>query len=382
MDLQPFSIQISRDTLDDLRRRLSDTRWPDVENADSSTGIPIVYMQSLTKYWQSDFDWREQERELNSFPQFVADVDGHQIHFIHQRGNGSNPLPIIMTHGWPGSFSEFTKIIPLLTDPVNHGGDAIDSFDVVIPSMPGYGFSDKPRESGMNAFRIAELWIDLMDGLGYRRFAAQGGDWGASVSTCIALTRADRLIGLHLNYIPGSYKPWLGDGSRKLSSTELEFQGIQEQWYESDGAYAHLQRTKPLTPAYGLNDSPVGLAAWIVEKFRDWSDCDGDVESRFSKNELLTNVMLYWATGTIHSSMKLYEEATRRPIHFGASDRVAVPCAIARFAKEAPFPPREWVERGYNVQRWKEFAKGGHFAAMEEPELLANDISSFFREMR
>jgi pimeloyl-ACP methyl ester carboxylesterase len=257
-----------------------------------------------------------------------------------------------------------------------------DVFDVVVPSMPGYGFSDRPTQSGMNAFRIADLWAQLMSGLGYRRFAAQGGDWGASVATCLGLGYPDNLIGLHLNYIPGSYKPHLSSASRNLTAAETAFIQSQEDWIQAEGGYGHIQGTKPQTLAFGLNDSPVGLAAWIIEKFRDWSDCDGEVERRFTKDELLTNVMIYWVTQTIDSSARLYYEGRRRPLHFKEGDFINAPCGVARFLKEAPFPPKEWVERCYNLQRWTEMSSGGHFAAMEEPDLLVEDIRSFFRPLR
>jgi pimeloyl-ACP methyl ester carboxylesterase len=304
------------------------------------------------------------------------------VHFIHARGRGPAPFPLILTHGWPGSFLEFLEIIPRLTDPARFGASEDDAFDIVVPSLPGYGFSDRPARAGMNAFRIADLWAQLMEGLGYSRFGAQGGDWGASVSTCLGLRHADRLAGVHLNYIPGSFQPFLGDASTLLSAAEADFLDRQEQWLADEGGYSHIQRTKPQTVAYALHDSPTGLAAWIVEKFRSWSDCDGDVERRFTKDALLANVTLYWVTETLSSSIRLYEEGRRRPLAFSGNDFVSVPCAVARFAKEAPFPPREWVERGYAVRRWTEFPRGGHFAAMEEPELLATDIRAFFRPLR
>ena len=383
MDVQPFAIDIPESTLADLQQRLALTRWPD-EIADSawSYGANLKYMREIVSYWQTRFDWRSQEHAINRFSQFRAEVDGLAIHFIHERGKGSEPFPLIITHGWPGSFVEMLKIIPRLTDPVSHGGDAADSFDVVIPSLPGYGFSDRATQVGMNVFRIAELWAELMAGLGYGCFGAQGGDWGASVTTCLGLMYPASVVGAHLNYIPGSFKPYLGPGSRSVSETESAFLQAQESWWQTEGGYAHVQATRPKTLAFGLNDSPAGLAAWIIEKFRDWSDCDGDVERRFTKDELLTNVMIYWATQTIHSSMRLYYEARRRPLHFTEGESVQVPCAVARFLKEAPFPPREWIERGYNILRWTEFASGGHFAAMEEPDLLVEDMRAFFRPLR
>jgi len=290
MDIQPFTVQIPEADLVDLQTRLARTRWPDaIAGADWEYGTSLAYLYDLVRYWQEHFDWRAQERAINAFAHFRATVHGVGIHFIHQRGTGPAPLPLIITHGWPGSFIEMLKIIPLLSDPARYGGDARDAFDVVIPSLPGYGFSDRPGERGMHPFRIADLWAKLMVGLGYQRFGAQGGDWGSSVATCLGLAHAGAVVGMHLNYIPGSYAPYLGPGARGLSAAERVFQQERERWLQTEGGYGQIQRTKPQTLAYGLNDSPAGLAAWIVEKFRAWSDCDGDVERRFSKDELLTN---------------------------------------------------------------------------------------------
>jgi pimeloyl-ACP methyl ester carboxylesterase len=383
MNMQPFQINIPQAVIDDLHARLARVRWPDeIPGSGWEYGAGLAYMREFVHHWQTRFDWRAQEEAMNRFHHFRANVDGFNVHFIHERGRGPNPIPLVITHGWPGSFAEMLKIIPLLTDPASHGGDAKDAFDVVVPSLPGYGFSDRPTERGMNAFKVAELWRGLMTGLGYRQFGAQGGDWGASVSTCLAFLHPDNLIGVHLNYIPGSYRPYLGPGARELSEKERQFLAGVDQWYQDEGGYAHIQRTKPLTLSYGLHDSPIGLAAWIVEKFREWSDCGGDVERRFTKDELLTNVMVYWVTETFHSSARLYYEGRLRPLHFGQGGRIRVPCGVIQFAREAPFPPREWVERFYEVQRWSEVAQGGHFAAMEEPEELAKDIRAFFRPIR
>ena len=383
MHVEPFTIQIPESTLSDLKSRLAQTRWPDeIPESNWHYGASLRYMREVVDYWLTRFDWRSQEQTLNNFQHFRAEIDGLGIHFIHERGQGPKPLPLLITHGWPGSFAEMLKIIPRLIDPVSFGGKAEDSFDVIVPSLPGYGFSDRPTKSGMNSFQIAGLWAHLMNGLGYSRFGAQGGDWGAGVSTWLSLLQPENIIGLHLNYIPGSYKPFLRSDSRELSEDEKAFLISEQSWEETEGGYGHAQETKPQSLAFGLNDSPVGLAAWIIEKFRDWSDCDGDVERRFTKDELLTNVMIYWATETIHSSMRLYFETRSRLLQFKEDDFVRPPCGIARFAKEAPFPPREWIERGYNVQRWTEFPTGGHFAAMEEPDLLVNDIREFFRPLR
>ncbi len=380
--IEPFSLPYSDAAVEDLRSRLARTRWPDeISGSGWEYGVNLDFMRQLCAYWKDHFDWKAQLEALSAFHHYRCAVDGARIHFIHERGKGPAPIPLILTHGWPGSFLEMLKIIPLLTDPASHGGDPAVSFDVVVPSLPGFGFSDRPSKRGMNTFRIAELWVALMRELGYARFGAQGGDFGASVSTILGLRHPQHVIGVHLNYIPGSYRPYLEPGT-KLDDIEQKFLDDADRWYVESGAYAHLQRNTPQTGAYGLNDSPAALASWIVEKFRDWADCDGEVERRFSKDELLSNITLYWMTETIHSSCRLYYETKKQPIHFKPGDQVRVPCAVAHFPKEAPFPPRAWIERGYNIQRWTEMPSGGHFAAAEEPELLAKDIAAFFGSLQ
>jgi pimeloyl-ACP methyl ester carboxylesterase len=382
MPVEPFSLPFSQHAVDDLRDRLERTRWLDeIPDAVWEYGFDRSFLKDLCSYWKLQFDWKAELDKASALHHYRFTTGDAGVHFIHERGNGPSPMPILLTHGWPGSFLEMTKLIPLLSDPASHGGDATDAFDVVVPSMPGYGFSDRPVTRGVNTFRIAELWTQLMDELGYDRFAAQGGDFGAGVSTILGLRHSQRIIGIHLNYIPGSYRPYLAPGA-KPSRTEQEFLRNAGDWYEQKGAYGHIQRTHPQTVAYGLNDSPAALAAWILEKFRDWSDCGGDLYSRFTRNELLANVTLYWMTETIHSSFRLYFETRKAPLEFAPGEAVDVPCAVAHFPKEAPFPPREWVERGYNVQRWTEMPRGGHFAAAEEPVLLAEDIRAFFRALR
>jgi pimeloyl-ACP methyl ester carboxylesterase len=382
MAIEPFSIPFSQRAVDDLRDRLGRTRWPDqIQGSAWEYGVDLQFLREICAYWRDQFDWKAQVEKLSAFHHYRYIADGFGIHFIHERGTGPAPIPLILTHGWPGSFLEMLRIIPLLTDPASNGGDPSDSFDVVVPSMPGYGLSDRPVHRGLNTFAIAGLWAGLMNELGYSRFAAQGGDIGAGVSTVLGLRHAPRIIGIHLNYIPGSYRPPIEEGT-KLEQVEEEFLQDAGRWYDQHGAYAHIQRTHPQTAAYGLNDSPAALAAWMLEKFRDWSDCNGDLYRRFSRDELLSNVTLYWVTETVHSSFRLYYESSKAPLHFGPGDFVHVPCAIARFPKEAPFPPRNWVERGYNVQRWTEMPRGGHFAAAEEPELLAEDLRAFFRGFR
>ena len=372
MPIERFQIPFSEPAARDLRERLARTRWPDeIAGSGWDYGFPLGYLREICAYWKDEFDWKTQIARLARLPHYRCMIDGIGIHFIHQRGKASSPLPLVITHGWPGSFLEMLKILPLLSD----------SFDVVVPSLPGFGFSDRPAEPGMNLFEIADLWARLMRELGYDRFAVQGGDFGAGVATLLGLRNPERVIGIHLNYIPGSYQPHVEPGT-KLSPIEQTWLDEAARWYTDWGAYSHIQRNEPLTAAYGLNDSPAALAAWIISKFRDWADCDGDVERSFTKDELLTNVTLYWMTQTIHSSCRLYWETKRAPVHFQTGDFVRVPCAIARFPKEAPFPPRAWIERGYNICRWTDLPRGGHFAAAEEPQLLATDIREFFGGLR
>lgn len=383
MTIEPFTINIPDTAIEDLKRRLDCTRWPDAPDGSGwELGSNLEYMQSLCAYWRDSFDWRAQEAVLNRLPQYRIAIDGFRIHFVHVRGKGPAPLPLVVTHGWPGSFVEMTRLVALLTDPASHGGAPEDAFDVVVPSLPGYGFSDRPHAAGMDPRQIAILWQRLMSTLGYERFAAQGGDWGASVTTCLGFLFPERLAGLHLNYMPGSYRPPLSETESPLSGEEQDFLDRLAAWADSEGAYGHIQGTKPQSLAYALNDSPAGLAAWIVEKFRAWSDCEGRIENALTRDELLTNISIYWFTRTIGSSMRLYWETRRRPLHFAAGERVRPPVAVAHFPKELPMPPRRFVERVYNLQRWSTMPKGGHFAALEQPELLAQDITSFLRPYR
>jgi pimeloyl-ACP methyl ester carboxylesterase len=383
MAIEKFTIHVPDAVLADLNRRLDATRWPDeLENSGWELGSSLGYMKSLAEYWRNGYDWRREEAELNRLPQYRVAIDGFRVHFVHVRSKHPKALPLIVTHGWPGSFAEMAKLIPLLADPEAHGGSAEDAFDVVVPSLPGYGFSDRPRERGMNPYKVAELWARLMAELGYERFAAQGGDWGSAVSTALGLEHARRIVGIHLNYIAGRFL--FGGTLNQMPEDETARRYVQElrAWADLEGGYGHLQATKPQTLGYAMNDSPVGLAAWIVEKFRNWSDCDGDLESVFTRDELLTNVTIYWATETLNSSARLYYETREQPLRLSPAHRVEVPVAMAVFPKEIPIPPRAVAERGYNIQRWSVMPRGGHFAAMEQPELLAEDIWEFFRPLR
>jgi pimeloyl-ACP methyl ester carboxylesterase len=384
MRLEPFSIAVPEIAISDLNDRLARTRWPDqIDGVGWDQGTERDYLRTLIDYWRHNFDWRLQERTLNKLPQFRATIGDQQIHFVHLRAKSGQGLPIVITPGWPGAFTEMVKLIPMLAEPEGNGGRGDDAFDVIVPSLPGYGFSSIPSQLGMDTFAIAKLWAELMSGLGYRRFAAQGGDWGAYVTTCLGFLFPERVIGVHLNRIPGGFQPPHDPSGKDLTEEERAFcAAYLAAWMDTEGAYARIQATKPQSLAYAFNDSPVGLAAWMVEKFRAWSDCEGEVERVFTKDDLLTFVSIYWFTQTIGSSMRLYWEARRHPLRFSTGERIRVPCAVAIFPKEIVMPPRSWVERVYNVQRWSQMTKGGHFAAFEQPALLAEDIRLFFRSLR
>lgn len=386
MSMRRFKINVEQRVLDDLRERLARTRFPDeIEGADWDYGTNLSYLKELCAYWQNDFNWHRQEAELNEFKHFRAEIDNFKIHFIHEKGASENSIPLLLTHGFPDSFFRFSKIIPMLTDPQSYGGTAEDSFDVIVPSLPGYGFSERPKESGVTA-RVADLLAKLMtDELGYERFAAAGGDIGSGLTQQLALKYSDSIVGIHLTDVPllnliGFQTS--GDMS-ELSEPEKKYFQATQKWMMEEGAYAAIQSTKPQTLAYGLNDSPAALAAWIVEKFRAWSDSDGDVEKSFTKDELLTNITIYWATETINSAfLYYYEPSHQKPAPF-AAEIVKTPTAFARFPKDLTPAPREWAERFFgNITRWTEMRRGGHFAAMEEPELLVADIRDFFRPLR
>ncbi len=373
--ITPFTCNIPQSAIDDLRSRIRNTRWTDeIHNSGWQYGASLSYMRGLADYWANGFDWRKVEEDINQYPNYIAEIDGTKIHFLHIKGGGKKSVPLIITHGWPGSFLELTKLITPLTSNPEY------SFDLIIPSIPGFGFSQKITVPGCNLWFIADVWSKLIRELGYEKVLAQGGDFGAAISTALALKYPGQLLGLHLNYIPGSYFPFMPE-NEKLTEEEILSQKKAEDWYTAEGAYSHQHRTKPLTLACGLNDSPVGLLAWIVEKMYGWSDCNGNIESVFTKDELLANVSLYWFTETIHSSIRLYNENSKVPLHFSQKDFINTPTGIARFHKEEPFPSRKFIERGYNVQHWTDFPKGGHYAAMEQPALLANDIMQFAKAL-
>lgn len=331
-------------------------------------------MKELSNYWLYEFNWRKVEAEVNSFPNFIATIDGYDIHFIHVKGKGEKNIPLIITHGWPGSFIEMLKLIPMLTD------DDEISFDLVIPSIIGFGYSGKSQVEGCNSEFVAHLWHKLMMELGYGKYGAQGGDIGSGVSSWLALKNPLNLIGLHLNYISGSYTPFLKDGEQ-LTDEVVAFQKYALDWASKEAAYSHIQSTKPITLAFGLNDSPIGLCAWIIEKFNSWSDNNGEIYSVFTKDELLANVTLYWITQTIHSSIRMYNENSKYPLQFSENDFIKIPVGFAKFPKELPTPPRSYIEKGFNVTHWTEMPAGGHFAGMEQPDLMAKDIKDFFKDL-
>ena len=383
MAVQPYKIEIPDSVLDDLKSRLERTRWPDeLPGTGWDYGSNLDYVKELVEYWRTKFDWHAQEKLINSFSHFKSEVDGLNIHFIHEKGKGPNPMPLVITHGWPGTFFEMYKVIPMLSDPASHGGDPDDAFDVVAPSMPGYGFSDATDKRGLSVLSIGDLWAKLMsENLGYQRFAAQGGDWGARVTAKLGLSHGDKVIGIHTTST-SSPTPYQGPGTRELSEAEKAMLAQRVQWLADEGGYSHIQATKPQTLSYGLNDSPAGLAAWIVEKYRTWSDCGGDVESRFTKDELLTTITIYWVTQSINSSTRLYYESFFQAWDLAKDEKIQVPVAIASFPRENSVPLREWAERSFNIQQWTDMPSGGHFAALEEPDRLVEDIRKFFRGLR
>jgi len=379
--IRPFTIRVPDAVLADLKMRLKSPRVPESLNGDGWTyGTDTTYLKQLVAYWRDRFDWRAQERSLNRFQQFTTNIDGLTLHFIHRRSKQPNALPLLITHGWPGSFVEFAKVIDPLTDPDAHGGRAEDAFDVVIPSIPGFAFSEKPRGSGYSPARIAALEAKLMARLGYQRYGVQGGDWGSIIGTQVALNDAPHVAGLHLNMCTAAAPP--GDPNEGLSEPEKARLKVRQTFQAEETGYQQIQGTKPQTIGIALNDSPVGLAAWIVEKFRTWCDCDGNPDTIFTKDELLTNITLYWATETAASSARIYYESRHAAPEAGGPRRIEVPTACADFPKEIIWAPRRWMEKRYNITRWTEMPRGGHFAAFEQPGLFVDDVRAFFRTVR
>jgi len=377
--IERFEIRIDDSVLDDLRNRLALTRLPDqIDGTGWEYGIPMDYLRQLVEYWREAFDWRAQEARLNELPHFRTSIDGQSIHFIHARSAHADAFPVLLMHGWPGSVVEFLDVIPRLTDPEAHDGSAAEAFHVIAPSLPGYGFSEPTRTRGWDPSRVAVAFTELMDRLGYERYGAQGGDWGAQVATRIGALDPQHCAAIHLN-MPLAERP---DEPVPLSEAEQADLAVIAHFRREESGYAQEQGTKPQTLGVALNDSPAGLLAWIVEKFRTWSDCDGHPENAFTRDQMITNVMTYWVTQTITSSTRLYWERTHADARTDEPEFVGIPTGVARYPKEPLRIPRPWVERRYNVTHWADMPRGGHFAAMEQPALFVDDLRNFFRTVR
>ena len=379
--VEPFRLESDSAALEDLRTRLRATRWPDApEDAGWSLGTDLAYLRELVGYWADEFDWQAQEAALNRLPHVRVALDGLGIHVVHARAVATTapPMPLILGHGWPDSFWRYVKVVPLLTDPGAHGADPADAFDVVVPDMPGYGYSDRLLGPPLDSVAVAGRYARLMSALGYERFGAAGGDIGSHVSRYLALDHPDRVVAVHRT--DAGVPVFLGDPA-ELTPEERDWIRSAAVWGAGEGAYAAVHRTKPQTAAVALNDSPAGLASWIVEKLRSWSDCGGDVERSFTKDEILTNVTIYWLTGTIASSMRMYRANAAIP-QAQLARRVEVPSGFSLFPGDLLRPPRAWLERTANTVRVTEPARGGHFAPFEQPELYAQELREFFRPYR
>lgn len=382
--VKEFSIEVPEADLNDLRERLKRTRWPERETVENwYQGVPLAYMKELCRYWGEEYDWRATEARLNALPQFRTEIDGLGIHFVHVRSPQPDALPLIITHGWPGSIVEFMKVIGPLADPVAYGGNSVDAFHVVCPSLPGFGFSDKPAQPGWNVERIARAWTRLMARLGYERYGAQGGDWGTSISTSIGQQDPDHVAGIHLNPPIAAPDPATFDDLTEMERAALAAREQSQDW---DSGYSAQQSTRPQTVGYGLVDSPAALCAWIIEKFWSWTDSEGHPENVLTRDELLDNVMLYWFSRTGASSARLYWESIRQVserLNLPNVDVVNVPTGGSIFPKENPRPSRRWAAKRYtDILYWNELEVGGHFAAFEQPGLFVNEVRSFFRLVR
>ena len=377
--MKRFGIDIPNSEIAALHARLDAARWPDQIGDPWVYGTDITYLKALCRYWRHEFDWRAQEASLNRFDQFKTTFDEHELHFIHQRSTHADAQPLLITHGWPGSISEFVKIIAPLTQPEQFGGDPRDAFHVICPSIPGFGFSKAPTRPGFQPRACAELFMQLMERLGYAQYFAQGGDVGSAVTTWLGALATKQLKGIHLNLV--FTRPPKDNAMAGVSAIEQQLLAERQAHMANEIGYQHIQGTKPQTLGYALNDSPIGLAAWITEKFHKWTQHRGNVEEAISKDEMLTDISIYWFTQSITSSVRMYYESRRydgKPF----PERVDVPTAVANFPGELYLPPRAWVEKQYNVVHWSQPSRGGHFAAIEAPELLVADIRDAFRPLR
>ncbi len=379
---QPFTLHVPDSNLADLRERLARTRFPDSAPGDPWLyGTSVDYLRSLVDYWRTSFDWRAEEARLNAFPQFRIAGPDHDLHFLHAPGKGPDPTPLLLMHGWPGSVFEFIDLIPRLTDPASFGGDPADAFTVVAPSLPGYGLSFRPGQRRFGVEDIADRLAELMsETLGYKRFAVQGGDWGSITAARLGYAHADKLIGIHVNMLALRREPAT---VKNPIAEERAYVDELAQWLKEETGYTWIQGTRPQTLSFGLTNSPAGLAAWIVEKFRRWSDCNGDVESVFTRDQMLANISFYWFTGAIGSSFFPYYFRLHRPWMIPDGASVTAPTGYAAFPREILRPPRSLAEKMFpNIRRWTVMPKGGHFAAMEQPDLLADDVRAFYRSLR
>ena len=383
-EVKPFRIEVSEADLRDLRQRLKQTHWPEPETVEGwSQGVPLASLRELCRYWSEEYDWRATEARLNSLPQFRTVIDGLGIHFLHIRSPHAEALPLVITHGWPGSIIEFLKVLGPLTEPTAHGGETADAFHLVCPALPGYGFSDKPARPGWGVERIAAAWTVLMDRLGYKCYGAQGSDWGTSVSACIGQQDAEHVAGIHLMPPLAPPDPATFDDLTERERAALASLEHSAEW---DSGYSREHSTRPQTIGYALVDSPAALCAWVIEKFWAWTDCDGDLESVLTRDELLDNLMLYWLPRTGASSARLYWESIRKVnewISGRTTDTVAVPTGCSIFPKELQRPSRRWAEKRFlDIRYWNELDRGGHFAAFEQPKLFVEEVRSFFRLVR
>ena len=372
-EIMPFTIDVADDVLDDLRRRLHNTRWPEAELVDDwSQGIPLSYVREVCDYWADEYDWRAREAALNRFDQFITEIDGVDIHFVHMRSPHENALPLIITHGWPGSIVEFHRVLEPLTDPTAHGSDAAHAFHVVVPSLPGFGFSGKPTETGWGVDKIADVFAELMARLGYDRYVAQGGDWGSAITTALGALHPDQCAAIHVTLAMGLRPKADGD----LTREEQRALDRIQYYHDWDSGYSKQQSTRPQTLGYGLVDSPAGQAAWILEKFWAWTDCEGHPENALTRDELLDNIMFYWVGGSGASSARIYWESFGR----GVRHTVSIPSGFSVFPKEIVPPVRKWVDEYYtDIRHWSELDRGGHFAAFEVPDLYLDEVRSCFR---
>lgn len=383
--ITPFEIVVPDAAISDLKTRLQNTRLPDqISETTWEYGTDKTYLTELIDYWENEFDWKEQERTLNEFDHFKTEIDEIEMHFIHQRSEHPNAIPLMIVHGWPGSISEFSKIIDPLVDPVAYGGSASDAFHVITPSLPGFGFSSAPTQPGYSPEKIAHILAALMEKIGYQRYAIAGGDWGAIINRYLAFNYPDRLIGLHSNMMLAG-PPTDREQRADVTQVEETARAARGAYMQNERAYQQIQGSKPQTLGYGLNDSPTGLAAWIVEKFHGWTDmpqgATGYLDNHFTKDELLTNIAIYWFTGTITSSTRIYYENSKTPIETPLGF-INVPTGAAIFPAEIFVTPRAWAEAAYDLRHWSVMSEGGHFAALEKPDLYLNDLQIFFRLLR